>query len=104
MNYVLIGVYHRTAPVEVREQFAIPDSRLPEAVKVLTSCAGVEEGMIVSTCNRVEILARTTDEGARLDEFFQEFYGFDADRYDIAGAGQQYSPERPVTGWQMRFP
>jgi glutamyl-tRNA reductase len=81
MTYVLIGVNHRTAPVEVREQFAIPEARLPEAIKALTSCAGVEEGMIVSTCNRVEILARTTDEGARLDEFFQEFYGFDADRY-----------------------
>ena len=81
MTYVLIGVNHRTAPVEVREQFAIPEARLPEAMKALTSCAGVEEGMIVSTCNRVEILARTTDEGARLDEFFQEFYGFDADRY-----------------------
>jgi glutamyl-tRNA reductase len=81
MNYVLIGVNHRTAPVEVREQFAIPDGRLPEAIKALTSCAGVEEGMIVSTCNRVEILARTTDGGARLDEFFHEFYGFDPEKY-----------------------
>jgi glutamyl-tRNA reductase len=81
MNYVLIGVNHRTAPVEVREQFAISEARLPEAVKALTSCAGVEEGMIVSTCNRVEILARTSDGGARLDEFFHEFYGIDPDQY-----------------------
>jgi glutamyl-tRNA reductase len=81
MNYVLIGVNHRTAPVEVREQFAIPEARLPEAVKALTSCAGVEEGMIVSTCNRVEILARTSDGGTCLDEFFHGFYGIDPDRY-----------------------
>jgi glutamyl-tRNA reductase len=81
MNYVLIGVNHRTAPVEVREQFAIAETRLPEAVKALTSCAGVEEGMIVSTCNRVEILARTSDGGACLDEFFHGFYGIDLDRY-----------------------
>ena len=81
MNYVLIGVNHRTAPVEVREQFAIPEARLPEAVKALTSCSGVEEGMIVSTCNRVEIIARTTDEGSRLDQFFHQFYGFDPEQY-----------------------
>ena len=33
MNFVLIGVNHQTAPVEVREQFAISEARLPEAVK-----------------------------------------------------------------------
>ncbi len=81
MNLVLIGVNHRTAPVEVREHFAIPESRLPEAVKTLTRCAGVEEGMIVSTCNRVEILARTTDGLTGLDEFFHEFYGVDLAPY-----------------------
>ncbi len=81
MNLVLIGVNHRTAPVEVREQFAIPEARLPEAVKALTSCAGVEEGMIVSTCNRVEILARTAHDHADLDEFFREFYGIDPDPF-----------------------
>ena len=81
MNLVLIGVNHRTAPVEVREHFAIPESRLPEAVKMLTSCAGVEEGMIVSTCNRVEILARTNDNQTGLDEFFHDFYGVDMAPY-----------------------
>ena len=81
MNLVLIGVNHRTAPVEVREQFAIPESRLPEAVKMLTQCSGVEEGMIVSTCNRVEILARTRDGQSGLDEFFREFYGVDPEPY-----------------------
>ena len=81
MNLVLIGVNHRTAPVEVREHFAIPESRLPEAVKMLTNCAGVEEGMIVSTCNRVEILARTNDGQTGLGEFFREFYGVDLEPY-----------------------
>ncbi len=84
MNYVLIGVNHRTAPVEVREQFAIPEARLPEAVRTLTSCPGVEEGMIVSTCNRVEILARTTTELTGLDGFFREFYGVDPTAYRTA--------------------
>ena len=44
MNLSLIGVNHQTAPVEVREQFAIPEARLPEAVKRLATHPGVEEG------------------------------------------------------------
>jgi len=81
MNFVLIGVNHRTAPVEVREQFAIPEARLPEAVRSLASHPGVEEAMIVSTCNRVEILARTADDAAGLDGFFRDFYGIDLAPY-----------------------
>jgi glutamyl-tRNA reductase len=81
MNFVLIGVNHRTAPVEVREQFAIPEARLPEAVKSLASHPGVEEAMIVSTCNRVEILARTSDSCPGLDGFLHDFYGFDPAPY-----------------------
>lgn len=81
MNFVVIGVNHRTAPVEVREQFAIPEARLPEAVRALAAYPGVEEAMIVSTCNRVELLARTADSCPRLDGFFRQFYGFDPAPY-----------------------
>jgi glutamyl-tRNA reductase len=81
MNFVLIGVNHRTAPVEVRERFAISEARLPDAVKDLASYPGVEEGMIVSTCNRVELLARTVNGAADLDGFLRTFYGFDPEPY-----------------------
>jgi glutamyl-tRNA reductase len=81
MNFVVIGVNHQTAPVEVREQFAIPEGRLPEAVKCLASYPGIEEGMIVSTCNRVEVLARTTNGSADLQGFLRQFYGFDPEPY-----------------------
>ena len=66
MNLIVIGVNHQTAPVEVREQFAISEARLPEAVKLLASQPGMEEAMIVSTCNRVELVARATDSNADL--------------------------------------
>src|SRR5208282_4383622 len=52
MRFQLIGVNHKTAPVEVRERLAIPESRLPEACKRLSEHPAVAEGMIVSTCNR----------------------------------------------------
>ncbi|HEX8798794.1 MAG TPA: glutamyl-tRNA reductase [Terriglobales bacterium] len=77
MNLIVIGVNHQTAPVEVREQFAIPEARLPEAVKTLASQPGIEEAMIVSTCNRVEVVARTQDANANLHECLQTLYGFD---------------------------
>jgi len=77
MNLIVIGVNHQTAPVEVREQFAIPEARLPEAVKALASQPGIEEAMIVSTCNRVEVVARTKDANANLHECLETLYGFD---------------------------
>ena len=81
MNFVLIGVNHQTAPVDVREQFAISEARLPEATKSLAQYPGVEEAMIVSTCNRVELLARTVNGTADLQGFMQQFYGFDPQPY-----------------------
>jgi len=57
MKFQLIGVNHKTAPIEVRERLAIPESRLPEACKRLAEHPAVSEGMIVSTCNRVEFIA-----------------------------------------------
>src|ERR1035437_4302073 len=57
MRFQLIGVNHKTAPIEVRERLAIPESRLPEACKKLAEHPAVAEGMIVSTCNRVEFIA-----------------------------------------------
>ncbi len=81
MNFVLIGVNHRTAPVEVRERFAIPEARLPEAMKDLATYPGIEEGLIVSTCNRVELLARTVNGTADLNGCLQKLYGFDPQPY-----------------------
>jgi glutamyl-tRNA reductase len=81
MNYVVIGVNHQSAPVEVRERFAISEARLPEATKCLATYPGVEEAMIVSTCNRVELMARTTNGSADLIDFVRQYLGFDPEPY-----------------------
>ena len=57
MTLALIGVNHKTAPIEVREQIAISREDLPETTRALAATPGVTECMIVSTCNRVELLA-----------------------------------------------
>ncbi len=53
---VLIGVNHTTAPLDVRERLAIPPERLAEATRTLALRPGVREALILSTCNRVELL------------------------------------------------
>ncbi len=58
---VLMGVNHQTAPIDVRERLAIPAGQLAEATRSLISAPGVREGLILSTCNRVELL--TLQEG-----------------------------------------
>jgi glutamyl-tRNA reductase len=56
LNLVLVGINHRTAPVEVRERMNIPDERLADAVSDLVHREGIREGLILSTCNRVEVV------------------------------------------------
>ena len=74
MNLVLVGVNHKSAPVEIRERLAIPAARLPEATQSLLSVPGVREGLILSTCNRVELLTYQEPAQANLLEFIHDFF------------------------------
>ena len=62
MKFVLTGLNHRTAPVEVRERVVFDEQALPEALDNLKSRPGVIEGMILSTCNRVEVSVTAEDD------------------------------------------
>jgi len=57
MNITVVGLNHRSAPIEVREKFAFPKTSLEEALTRLKTDAQIQEGVILSTCNRVEIYA-----------------------------------------------
>jgi len=74
MNFQLIGVNHTTAPVEVRERLNIPESRLAEALKRLVKHPGVDEGMILCTCNRVEVLTQARNGSADLRDFLHDYF------------------------------
>ena len=82
MRFHLIGVNHRTAPVEVRERLAIPESRLPEACKKLADHPDVAEGMIVSTCNRVEFLANMKNGSGDLRAFMRDYFAVDIGQFE----------------------
>ena len=77
MRFQLIGLNHKSAPVEVRERLAIPESRLPEACKRLSQHPGIEEGMIISTCNRVELIANVQNGTADLRGFLKDYFQLD---------------------------
>lgn len=61
MNIAVVGLSHKTAPVEIREKLSIPDPQVEEAIAKLTSYPHVEEVAILSTCNRLELYAVTTE-------------------------------------------
>ncbi len=62
MQLSLVGLSHHTAPIEVRERLHFPEKDLPAALHALAERDAVEEAIILSTCNRVEILARLADD------------------------------------------
>jgi glutamyl-tRNA reductase len=74
MKFLVTGLNHKTAPVELREQLAIPADRLEEATLSLLAHPGVTEAMIVSTCNRVELLAAYTETLPDMAAFFDTHF------------------------------
>ncbi len=57
-SIVVVGLSHKTAPVEVRERFAVSADVLPAVLARLASRPELEEVLFLSTCNRVEVFAR----------------------------------------------
>ena len=76
MPLVVVGLSHRTAPVEVRERLAFPGS---EAVRVLGALrgGGLEEAVLLATCNRTELYLNPTEESslARVEKFLEQAAG-----------------------------
>ncbi len=74
MSIVLVGVNHKSAPVEVRERLAFSDDACSSGLRALVDGEVVREALIVSTCNRVEILTETASE--RLNETIERVNQF----------------------------
>ncbi len=58
---VIVGLNHRSAPIEVRESVAFENSYVRAALGRLHGYPSVREGVILSTCNRVEVVAAGSD-------------------------------------------
>ena len=67
MEIILIGLSHKTAPVEIRERFCLTRDGVVESLDRMRGISGIREGVVLSTCNRLEILA-VTQEGGESEE------------------------------------
>ena len=75
MHIAVVGLSHKTAPVEVREKLSIQEAKMESVMQELCSYPHIEEVAILSTCNRLEIyvVAKETEQGIReLTQFLAE--------------------------------
>lgn len=80
----VVGLSHRTAPLEIRERLAVPADVLPSDLEALTHGAQVREGLLVSTCNRVELYTACDDAVGAIEtarRYFRARGDADVDRY-----------------------
>jgi glutamyl-tRNA reductase len=75
MTLVVVGINHRTAPVEVRERVVFEPSRVPDALRDLAALDSVAEAVIVSTCNRTEVYCVTRSGDGALADWLQRYHG-----------------------------
>jgi glutamyl-tRNA reductase len=94
MPLIAIGMSHRTSPVEVREKFAFEEAEIPATLEDLRKRGLVTEGVIVSTCNRMELYAVTSGpEREALDSL--RAYLIEKRRYEKSLNGEFYLYSEP---------
>ena len=80
MPVLVVGLSHRTSPVELRERFAFAEGSVPPTLCKLRQGGIAEEAVIVSTCNRVELYVATDHEATAtlgaLRRFLLECHGY----------------------------
>jgi glutamyl-tRNA reductase len=74
MNIFCFGLSHQTAAVDIRERFAVPNTALPDSLRRLTGLSDVDEGVILSTCNRTEFYIASQAPRLAPQSLFQGFY------------------------------
>jgi glutamyl-tRNA reductase len=77
MRFLVTGLNHKTAPIELRERLAIAREVLPDTTRALMGEPGVLEAMILSTCNRVELMVAHNGLEPQLPKFLAEHFSLD---------------------------
>lgn len=94
---VLVGLNHRTAKLDIRQLASFSDDQLPQGMAQLSARAGILESMILSTCNRVEILGAVNEPSEGIDSiegFLSEYSRIP--REDLAPRLYRYTDDRAV--------
>ncbi len=77
MHIVIVGLSHKTAPVEIREKLAFAPTAMERPLRQMLELSTITEGLIISTCNRVELCAVTKEPDAAIAElrrFLAEYH------------------------------
>lgn len=85
MNILVVGLNHKTADVDVREKLAFDGPKLEEGLLRIIELPGIDEAVVLSTCNRVEIYSnvKEPERGCEtLKAFLSEFHGLDREALD----------------------
>ncbi|MFQ5894134.1 MAG: glutamyl-tRNA reductase [Nitrospinota bacterium] len=85
MRILLYGTSHKRAPVEFRERLAFPEVELKKILEGLRGECHLDEAVVLSTCNRVEIYGRASDRYGRAElirDFISRFQGLDPEEVD----------------------
>jgi len=88
LSLLVVGISHKSAPVELREQIAFVPESFDAAHTSLLQQAGVRAAMILSTCNRTELLVAGEAEATTLYRWLADYQ--QADHGQILAAGYQY--------------
>ena len=92
MKLLLLGMNHRSAPVDIRERYAVPSERLLQVTEKLVGMSGLDEALLLSTCNRTDLIvaSRQPEQAVeRMYEFFRSEIGDgtagDEHLYELSG-------------------
>src|SRR5215831_2310895 len=83
MSFVVLGINHRTAPVEIREKMVFATEELSEALQELRQVPAVHEAVIVSTCNRTELYCYA-DRSAALGDWLAHWHDLASQHIDTS--------------------
>jgi glutamyl-tRNA reductase len=79
MEILVVGLNHKSAPLHIREKVAFPENDIAAPLLSINEISGIRENLIVSTCNRVEIIfaAESGKSAEKVKDFLADHHGLD---------------------------
>ena len=96
MQLIVLGLNHKTAPVEVRERFSIPADKVSKGLRHLDDYEALNEAVILSTCNRSEMYAVVDDDQEDLPTLKQFLFDLTGNEENIDAYLYHYTGEECI--------
>src|SRR5471032_606709 len=93
MAFNILGINHKTAPIALREKVAFNEERLVAELRALRQESGVEEAVILSTCNRTEVYWAGSAGSVELSQWLERHHG---NKFDLAPSLYVHREQRAI--------